>query len=148
MVVFIISMLAAIAVPTLKQVRMGARSAAVINDLRVFSSAFQTYAQEKSDWPPGDAVPSQFPTGMDGYLNKSNWMNVSPIGGRYTWAPNSLQQGERYRAVIIITSVDESPVSSGRAQLETIDRAIDDGDLETGSFRLGFRNYPIYVIEH
>lgn len=146
--VFIISLLAAIAVPTLKQVRLGARSAAVINDLRIFSAAFQTYAQEKSNWPPGDAVPGQFPAGMEGYLNASNWQNFSPIGGRYTWAPDSLQQGERYRAVIIITSVDQNPVSSGRAQLEAIDKAMDDGDLETGNFRLGFRNYPIYVIEH
>jgi hypothetical protein len=31
--------------------------------------------------------------------------------------------------------------------LEMIDRELDDGDLTTGSFRLGFGNCPLYIIE-
>ena len=69
----------------------GKRSTA---DLRVFSAAFQSYAQEKGDWPPGDAVPGAFPPGMAGHLGKTNWERVTPVGGLYTWAPNSLHQGE------------------------------------------------------
>ena len=29
-----------------------------------------------------------------------------------------------------------------------LDRRIDDGSLDTGNLRLGFRNYPVYVLEH
>jgi prepilin-type N-terminal cleavage/methylation domain-containing protein len=147
-VVLIISILAALAIPAMKRVYLHSRSTALINDLRVFAEAFQTYAHERSDWPPGEAIPGQFPTGMEGYLGASSWQRVSPIGGHYTWAPNTLQQGVRYRAAIIIATVAQHPVSSERDQLEDIDRTFDDGDLETGKFRLGFRNYPVFVIEH
>lgn len=146
--VFIISVLAAVAVPAFKQTILESRARAVANDLRVFATALQTYAQEKGDWPAGDGVPGAFPTGMAGALGKTNWERVTPIGGHYTWAPNSLQQGERYHAVIVISSTDDSAVSAEKKQLLEIDRAIDNGDLDTGNFRLGYRNFPVFVIEH
>ena len=71
-VVFILSVIAAFAVPTLREVNLRARSAATINDLRIFAAAFQSYAHERSDWPPDDVGPGQFPTGMAGYLGKTN----------------------------------------------------------------------------
>jgi prepilin-type N-terminal cleavage/methylation domain-containing protein len=147
-VIFIISVIAAFAVPALKQTLLESRARAVANDLRVYAGAFQAYAQEKGDWPAGDAVPGAFPAGMTGSLGKTNWERVTPIGGRYTWAPNSLQQGEHYHAVIVLSSTPDAAVSSDKKQLLEIDRTIDDGDLETGNFRLGYRNFPIFVIEH
>ena len=62
--------------------------------------------------------------------------------------PNTVQQGERYRSAIVISSVAENVVSADRIQLADLDRRIDDASLETGNLRLGFRNYPVYVIEH
>ncbi len=97
-VVFIISALAALAVPAIKKTNLEARSAAVVNDLRVFSQALQSYAQERGDWPAGSSEPGVFPLGMDGYLRTTNWERPTPIGGSYTWSPNTVQQGERYRA--------------------------------------------------
>ena len=147
-VVFIISVVAALAVPALKQVNLEARSSATANDLRVFSGALQTYVHEHGDWPPGTGTPGEYPAGMEGYLGPTNWARVTPIGGHYTWAPNSLQQGERYRAVIMISSAGDDQVTSDRLQLEDLDRKIDDGDLTSGNFRLGYRNYPVSVLEH
>jgi prepilin-type N-terminal cleavage/methylation domain-containing protein len=147
-VVFLISVLAAIAVPALKKVQLEARSSAVANDLRVFAGAFQNYTHEHGDWPPGDATPGAFPAGMEGYLGTTSWQRVTPIGGYYTWSPNSMQQGERYRAVIMIATANGHPVSSDLAQLTDLDHRVDDGDLEAGNFRLGYRNYPIFVLEH
>ena len=146
--VFILSAIAALAVPTLRAVNLRARSAATVNDLRVFTAAFQAYAHERNDWPPGESAPGQVPAGMAGYLGQSNWERVTPIGGRYTWAPNTLQQGERYRAALVIATTAATTVSAERQQLEEIDRALDDGGLETGNFRLGFRNHPVFVLEH
>lgn len=147
-VVFIISVLAALAVPALKQVMLESRSTAVANDLRVFRDAFADYAHEHGDWPPGGGQPGEFPAGMAGRLGKTNWERVTPIGGRYQWAPGSLHQGERYRAAIVIASLEDNNVSSDRKQLEDLDRRIDDSDLEAGNFRLGYRNFPVFVIEH
>ena len=147
-VVFIISALAAAAVPALIKASLEARSAAIANDLRVFAGAFQAYTHEHGDWPASGSAPGAFPAGMDGYLGPTSWQRVTPIGGYYTWDPNSLQQGERYRAVIIIVSANGQAVTSDKNQLIDVDRRLDDGDLDTGNFRLGFRNYPVFVLEH
>jgi prepilin-type N-terminal cleavage/methylation domain-containing protein len=147
-VLFIISVLAAFAVPVLKRSAMEARSVTVMNELRVFAGAFQAYAHERGDWPAGPAAPGEMPAGMQSYLGPTSWSQRTPIGGRYAWSPNTLQQGARYHAAIQLASVGDNPVSGDRLQLEDIDRRLDDGNLETGSFRLGYRNYPVFVIEH
>ena len=147
-VIFIISVVAALAVPAFKTINIEARSSTVANDLRVFSGAFQAYVHDRGDWPAGNGGPGAFPQGMAGYLGQTNWERVTPIGGRYTWEPNSPQQGERYRAVIMISSAGNDKVTDDKRQLEDIDHKVDDGDLTSGSFRLGYHNYPVYVLEH
>ncbi len=148
MVVLIIGLLAAAAVPALKKNAMNARSSAVMNDLRVFAGAFQAYAQEHGDWPPGGLGPGVFPAGMDGYMNAAKWGQTTPIGGNYQFATQSPQAGGRYAAVIIVSSSPGNPVSSDAVQLSDIDKKLDDGNLNTGNFFLGFRNYPVFVLEH
>lgn len=147
-VVGILSVLFAIAAPIGLKLIMQARTAAVENDLRVFNAAFQTYANEHGDWPAGDGTPGGFPQGMEGYLSQTNWQRRTPIGGLYTWDPNSTQQGSRYRAVIVIASTSGNPVTDSREQLTQLDRKFDDGELTTGNLVLGFRNSPVYVLEH
>ena len=148
MAVLIIGLLAAAAIPALKKNIISARSSAVMNDLRVYSGAFQAYAQEHGDWPPGGGAPGVFPPGMDGYLSQTNWSRTTPIGGNYQFATQSPQQGGRYAAVIIIASNGTNLVSSDANQLTDIDRKLDDGNLATGNFFLGYRNYPVFVLEH
>lgn len=147
-VIFIISVMAALAVPTYMRIRTNARSAAVINDLRVFANAFQSYASDRGDWPTATTEPGVVPPGMQGYLSSTNWERTTPIGGLYTYAANTTQGGERYRAALIISTVGENKVTAEQRQLEDIDHKIDDGDLDTGNFRLGYRNQPVFVIEH
>lgn len=146
--VLIIGLLAAAAVPALKKNAINARSSAVMNDLRVYSGAFQAYAQEHGDWPPGGGAPGVFPPGMEGYLNQTNWSRTTPIGGNYQFATQSPQAGGRYAAVIIISTVGSNAVSSDYNQLSDIDTKLDDGNLNTGNFFLGYRNYPVFVLEH
>lgn len=147
-VVFIVSVLAMLAVPVLKRTILESRATAVVNDLRVFSATFQTYAHERGDWPTEETEPGVPPPSMAASLGTTNWAQQTPIGGHYTWAPNSLHQGERYRAAIVLASTAESKVTADRNQLEQIDRIFDDGNLATGNFRLGYRNFPVLVIEH
>ncbi|HVU24567.1 MAG TPA: type II secretion system protein [Opitutus sp.] len=147
-VVAIISIFLAIALPIGKHLVRQARSAAVINDLRVFSAAFQTYANEHGDWPDGDGSPGAFPSGMESYLRQTNWQRPTPIGGAYAWDPNSMQQGNHYRAAIVIVSTDDSPVTADAGQLLDLDRQLDDGNFATGNFLLGFQDEPVLVLEH
>lgn len=145
---FVVSVLAALAVPGYKRIQIHARSGAVIKDLRVFAGAFQNHANVRGDWPEESAAPGEIPPGMQPYLSATAWTHRAPIGGAYTWAANSLQQGERYRAILVISSLGANQVTAERRQLVDIDRRIDDGDLSSGSFRLGYRNQPFFVIEH
>ena len=119
-----------------------------MNDLRVYAGAFQAYAQEHGDWPPGGGAPGVFPPGMEGYLSQTNWSRTTPIGGNYQFATQSPQAGGRYAAVIIISTVGTNTVSSDSIQLSDIDSKLDDANLDTGNFFLGYRNYPVFVLEH
>jgi prepilin-type N-terminal cleavage/methylation domain-containing protein len=146
-VVAIISLLAAVAVPISTRLIFRARSTAVQNDLRVFAAAFQTYANEHGDWPAGDGTAGAFPPGMQDVLSRTGWQARTPIGGRYTWDPGSAQRGGHYRAAIVIASISDDPVSDDIRQLEDLDRRMDDGDLSKGNLVLGFQNQPVYVLE-
>jgi len=147
-VVLIIGILAALSVPALKKNALNARSSAVMNDLRVYAGAYQAYAQEHGDWPPGGGAPGTFPAGMDGYLSSTNWSRKTPIGGNYQFATQSPQAGGRFAAVIIIASTTDNPVTSDANQLTDLDVKLDDGNLSSGNFFLGYRNYPVFVLEH
>lgn len=117
-------------------------------DLKTFAAGINGYAHDRGDWPAAALLPGEPPIGVDKFFFAADWLRPTPIGGRYTWAPNSRHQGERYRAVIVIASLGPNQVTTARKQLEEIDHLLDDGDLQTGKFRLGYRNYPMWVIEH
>jgi len=143
----IIGIVAAIAVPQLQKAMLSARGEAVANDLRVFSQALQHFVQEKGDWPAEDSTPGFYPPGMESYLRESNWCRPTPIGGYYVWNYHSLHQGSHVRACIAINSMGDVQVSGERLQLENIDHRLDDGNLHSGLFRLGFNDEPVYILE-
>jgi type II secretory pathway pseudopilin PulG len=147
LVVALLGALLAVGLPYGRAALMHRRAQKVAADLRSFATLFQSYANDNGDWPAGDAVPGLAPRGVHSKLAATNWSKASSIGGRYTWDPGSLHQGSRIRAAIVIASAEGSQVTSDREQLLEIDRAIDDGDLSTGNFLLGYRNYPMLVLE-
>ena len=142
----IIGLMAVLAIPQFKKSILVTRSETTINDLRVFSQAFQAYLHDKGDWPP-ETEAGGIPSGMEGYLRESNWTHASPIGGCYNWDKNQLHGGKHLRAAIAISSKGENRVTTDMAQLLDIDLRYDDGNLSTGSFRLGAANEPVFVIE-
>jgi prepilin-type N-terminal cleavage/methylation domain-containing protein len=143
----IVSMLFMAAVPLYQRIQRKARTAAVINDFQVFAAAFQAHAHSTGSWPPESAT-GVIPTGMNGdELKADKWTRTTPIGGQYDWENNQLHNGVTYRAAITIVGTTGSPLVIDPVQFLDIDRAIDDGDLTTGSFRLGFGNCPLFIIE-
>jgi len=66
-VVAIIGLLAAIAVPNFVRARENVQNGAYMSDLRVASGAFQEYAIINGTYP-ADKTPGQTPDGMQDYL--------------------------------------------------------------------------------
>jgi len=151
-VVTIISMIMLAAVPTYNRIQRKARASAVVNDFRVFAAVFQAHAHETGSWPPEAAV-GDVPVGMlTTELKPEAWQKITPMGGQFNWDfnqvhPGGTSPGGRWRAAIGITDSPTSAVILDQALLLEIDRDLDDGDLTTGSFRLGGDGGPLFILE-
>jgi type II secretory pathway pseudopilin PulG len=144
-VVVIISLLAMVAIPGVQIVQRRAKSSAIVNDFRVFATAFETYAQEKGAFPVEAAV-GDIPVGMEAYLKSDAWKRVTPMGGHYNWEKDQLHGGP-IKAAIAINGTADAPLPYDVNLLLDIDKAIDDGNPLTGNFRLGVEMCPLFVIE-
>jgi type II secretory pathway pseudopilin PulG len=143
--VTIISLLAAISVPTVQIVKRRAIATAIGNDLRTFAGAFDVYAHETGGWP-AEVAAGVFPPEMASRINSTAWQRPTPFGGQYNWDNNQMHAGTRYRAAIAISSTALSPVVQDADLLEMIDRIVDDGNLATGNFRLGADDEPVFIV--
>lgn len=85
-VVMIVGLLAAIAMPGFSKAREITQMTAAINDLRVFAGAFEMYSMENGAWP-ADRNPGQFPPEMEEYMDRDSFTSRTPIGGQYDWDP-------------------------------------------------------------
>lgn len=121
-VVVIIGLLAALAIPAFARVREKSQNTRVANDLRVFAQAFDTYLMEKGAWP-ADVAPGVVPTEMAGQLPAA-WTKTTPIGGKYEW---DNEPG--------LKSITLYQTTASMAQMRAIDKLIDDGDPATGFFQ-------------
>lgn len=151
--VTILSFLFLLAVPTYQRLQRKAKTAAIANNLRVFAAALQAHAHDSGSWPAETAA-GIIPTGMTlEELKYDDWTHPTPMGGKYDWEnnqvhPGGTSPGGRWTAAITITPTSDAPLMIDAQLLLDIDRTIDDGDLNTGSFRLGFGGYPLFVIEN
>jgi len=118
-VVVIIGLLAAIAIPAFQKSRQRSQAARLVNDFRQFDSAFQRYLIEYGTPPPMAAM-GTIPTGMAGYL-PSNYTDPSPFGGGYIWSGPSAN-------IVLSGSAATDTV------MQMVDAALDDGVLTTGDF--------------
>lgn len=135
-VVVIIGLLAAMAIPAFARVRAQSKVSAFANDIRVGSEAFETYAMENGGWPAdgGGAVPGV----MDGYLNLAKFSGPTPLGGSWDWD----------NGVFGVTAgLSVRDPTADLATMVRVDQQIDDGNLATGDFRARAGGY-ILVLEY
>lgn len=118
-VVVIIGLLAAIAIPAFQKVRERSQASRLVNDFRQFEAGFQRYILESGQTPAASTA-GVVPTGMDGYLPTS-YTEASPLGGLYQWS------GPSGNIVLRGSSATD-------AVMQKADDALDDGDLTTGDF--------------
>lgn len=135
-VVAVIGLLAALAVPNMIRASENARNGAYLSDLRVATGAFQEYAFINGKYPD-DRTPAQIPAGMEDYLVNMNWTERNSLGGRWDW--DALVFG-------VTAGVSVYQPQASEEQLKRIDRMIDDGNLASGQFRRRAGGY-IAVIE-
>jgi len=146
-VVTIISFLAMMAVPVFTRIENRARASATANNLRVFEAAFQAYAAEKGGFPaPSD--PGTLPPEMVDRIKATDWSKTSPLGGHYAWETDEVFNGVHCRAVITINTTGDSTLTGDADQLETLDRMIDDGNLNTGNLMFGGSGSLVWIVEH
>lgn len=126
-VVVIIGLLAALAIPGYLRVQRHAQNSRVANDLRVFSQAFETYATQNASWP-NNASPGVVPAGITASDFKvSVWQAPTTIGGSWNWDLNIVPG--------VTAGISISNFTCDDAQLAEIDAMIDDGNLSTGNFQ-------------
>jgi prepilin-type N-terminal cleavage/methylation domain-containing protein len=121
-VVVIIGLLAAIALPAFQRVREKARLSRMANDLRVFAQAFDTYLLEQGAWP-ADAAPGVIPTELVGRL-PNTFAQPTPLGGLYEWDNE-----------VGLKSITLYNLTATVAQVTKLDAMIDDGNASTGNFQ-------------
>jgi len=137
-VVVIIGLLAALAIPAFQRIQRASQNSRVVNDFRVFTQAFETYATENGNWPANVGA-GVVPAGMVNTFKVGNWQATTTIGGRWNW-DNSLSSGGAAGITIQnFTCTD--------AQLMEIDAKIDDGDLTSGKLRKTTANKFTLVLE-
>mgnify|MGYP000258126126 CR=1 FL=1 len=127
-VVVIIGLLAALAIPAFQRVQRASQNARVINDFRVFAQAFEIYNAENGTWPAnvGPGVVPSSPVSMASDFKVASWQAVTAIGGRWNW-DNFLSSNSE-------AGISISGYICDDAQLAEIDAKMDDGDLTTGNF--------------
>jgi prepilin-type N-terminal cleavage/methylation domain-containing protein len=136
-VVVIIGLLAAMAIPAFTKVRQASQNSRFVSDLRTFAQAFETFALQNGGWPP-NAGTGVVPTGMSGDFRTGDWRTPrNSVGGRWNWDRNL----NGFSAAISTTGVTASD-----AQMTAIDAKIDDGDLTSGLFQKVDTRFS-YVLE-
>ena len=127
-VVGIIEMLAAIAIPVYRKITLKTQTMELINDIMKYSDAFNNYYFLNGTWP-SPAGKNTIPAGMQGYL-PGKFTQGGAFGGDLQWIG-----GARLK-------IDKSEATT-ETMIE-LDKKIDDGDLSTGQFtKQGAKNYRL-----
>ena len=136
-VVVIIGLLAALAIPAFQRVRQASENSRIVNDYRIFAQAFEVYTAENGTWPANVGA-GVVPPGMSGTFKTDVWQGVTAIGGRWNWD----------KGIFGITAgISISGFTCDDIQLAAIDAKIDDGDLTTGNFQKVSSNRVMLILE-
>jgi len=146
-VLAIMGIVTAIALPAFERMQRNSRLSALGNDLRVLAGAFQHYNAATGGWPPLSTEVGIVPAGMQDYLRDTNWTRQTAFGGGYVWERNVTHNGRKVRAAIALQSTEDSPVRMTSAEFARFDEQFDDGNPATGFIQAGYLDLPLYVIE-
>ncbi len=139
-VVLIIGLIAAVAVPAFAKARLKTQLTRVVNDLQTFGEAFDMYASFNGQYPVD--THNTLPPGMEDFIKLKHW-DSDALGGHYNWEGPSWGEGGSYPYAGIALFETTAPT----AVLEALDTQLDDGDLSTGWFRQTPNGRYTYILE-
>lgn len=138
-VVVIIGLLAALAIPAFARVRENTIHTRFASDIRTFSHLLETFILESGSYPE-DSSSGDIPTGFEAYIKVGDWEAGPAIGGVYDV---ELQDSGGVTSAI---GVHNYTISS--EALTRFDAKFDDGALDTGNYRiLGPSRYYLIMAE-
>lgn len=147
-VVVIIGLISSIAIPSYQRIQRNSRYGVLMNDFRVFASAFQQYNAVNAKWPAYSSTKNAFPAGMNEYLRRTNWTQRTVFGGNYNWDYNIKHNGRKVTAAVAVYKATKFPLTMTAAEMLAFDRKFDDGNLTTGNFQKGFQNCLLYIVQN
>jgi type II secretory pathway pseudopilin PulG len=140
-VIVIIGLLAALAIPAVRRTQRASQNTRVINDFRVFVQAFEIFNTNNGGWPqtaPAGTLPT-LPVSIADTLKAASWENPTVLGGSWQWDNALAAAGPAGICIIGFTCTDQ--------QLQQIDAKLDDGNLTTGNFQKTAANRVILILE-
>lgn len=143
-VVAVIGILVALAIPAYKRSQDSTKIAAFENDLRVYEQDFETFELENKGFPPSQPLAGQFPAGMAERMPET-WKLPSPIGGTYRWVYTNEENPSERSAYIEIVNSTANPILISPGRLQEIDEDLDNGDTSSGQFVLHGLNVRYYI---
>ena len=137
-VIAIIGILAAIAIPNFISYRKKAQIAGVVSNLKNFEKGFIAYAIDQNRFPIDSHIVLPDLPRMGNYINPGVWGQTTPLGGTYNW-----EGLDNYPYAGISFFEPTGPLED----FELLDRMLDDGDLTSGKFRQTSNGRYTYIIE-
>jgi len=135
-VVVIIGILATMGIPAFKKSKINAYASRIVNNMRVFSGAFETHATDHGTWAP-DGQGNELPATVQPYLEATSWYEEPIPGGWYDW---------EYDRAGITASISLAYEKDLPEVFLKVDRQLDDGNLATGNFIKAEGRY-FYILE-
>lgn len=137
-VIAIIGILAAIAIPNFINYRRKAEIAGAASDFKYFEKGFLAYAIDQGDFPDDSHIVLPDLPRMADYISPGVWGKTTALGGTYNWeGPN----GYPYAGISLF-----EPTASVK-DLALLDSMLDDGDLSQGKFRYTTNDRYTYIID-
>jgi prepilin-type N-terminal cleavage/methylation domain-containing protein len=137
LVIVIVGLLAALAIPGFQKVRDHANISRFMNDLRVISTQFESYHFAHARWP-GGTQPGELPPEMEGYVSEGSFRQPNAVGGQWTWYNNELTG----------IAVNYGGTDREHILYQRIAEQIDNGDLLSGQFRLVGKSMVVWILEN
>lgn len=136
LILLVIGLAGALLFTIMGRIRHGVRLERFGAELRAHAAVIAQARAERGRWPASAAEAGP-------RLMAGGWLDGSDFGGEFGWVPPA---AGRPGMITLTAFAPGFPLELTRADLLTLDRQIDDGDLATGRFRTGFNGWPVWLV--